>query len=39
MALLSAYPSTGNRKLNLAIVLFGFFLLAMKIISAFRGKE
>lgn len=33
------FPSTGNRKLDWAIVLFGFFLFVMRLITAFREGE
>jgi hypothetical protein len=32
-------PNTGNRKLDLAIVLFGVFLFVMKVIAAFAKKD
>jgi hypothetical protein len=33
------FPNTGNRKLDWAIVLFGFFLFVMKVVSSFRHKD
>jgi len=37
--MLRGFPNTGNRKLDWAIVLFGFFLFVMKVISAFRERD
>jgi hypothetical protein len=36
---LRTFPSTGSRKLDWTIVLFGFFLFVMKIISVFRERD
>jgi hypothetical protein len=33
------FPSTGNRKLDWAILAFGFFLFVMKVVSAFNEKD
>jgi hypothetical protein len=33
------FPYTGNPKLDWAIVLFGFFLFVMKVISVFREND
>jgi hypothetical protein len=35
----SRFPNTGNRKLDLAIVLFGVLLFVMKVIAAFNQKD
>ena len=37
--MLRGFPSTGSRRLDWAIVLFGFFLFVMKVISGFREKD
>jgi hypothetical protein len=33
------FPNTGNRKLDVAIVLFGIFLFVMKVVAAFNEKD
>jgi hypothetical protein len=33
------FPNTGNRKLDWAIALFGFFLFVMRVVTSFRGKD
>jgi len=37
--MLIRFPNTGNPKLDLAIVMFGFLLFVMRILSAFRNKS